>query len=420
MTKQRRKKISKSPYIMRFFTNTKKTQQCYRSSLLIYCLFFISCVTISNSPPILVDAVTDSETQHNKGSNVTAPITSSAFVKPVIESLNTEPTELQSVPQMTLSQIFTKAGRRGIGGGIPGAIAGVIQVVTLIWLRTITNYQFRYGTTMKVAMETLYKEGGIPRFYKGLSFALVQAPLARFVSTAANDGVESLMASLDMTKAWGPGRTTIVASFIVGFYRMLLMPIDTCKTVLQVDSEQGFRDLIRKVKSGKISVLYQGGLANAIAAICAHYPWFFTYNTLSRSIMINKLIKSNLLRHAGIGFISSAVSDTLTNSIRVVKTTKQSLASKHIVSYGDVIFKILSVDGWKGLFGRGLRTRVLGNAIQSVLFTTIWRGLAERRNKKEKKDVMDQTNTEKGSMGDEPSDESNEEFKFEGEKPETY
>ena len=63
--------------------------------------------------------------------------------------------------------------------------------------------------------------------------------------------------------------------------------------------------------------------------------------------MINKLIKSNLLRHAGIGFISSAVSDTLTNSIRVVKTTKQSLASKHIVSYGDVIFKILSVDGWK-------------------------------------------------------------------------
>ena len=33
---------------------------------------------------------------------------------------------------------------------------------------------------------------------------------------------------------------------------------------------------------------------------------------------------------------------------------------------------------------------------------------------------MDQTNMEKGSMGDEPSDQSNEEFKFEGEKPETY
>jgi len=39
---------------------------------------------------------------------------------------------------------------------------------------------------------------------------------------------------------------------------------------------------------------------------------------------------------------------------------------------------ILAADGWKGLFGRGLKTRILGNAIQSVVFTVIWRGLAER------------------------------------------
>jgi hypothetical protein len=32
----------------------------------------------------------------------------------------------------------------------------------------------------------------------------------------------------------------------------------------------------------------------------------------------------------------------------------------------------------QGLFGRGLQTRILGNAVQSVLFTIIWRGLAER------------------------------------------
>ena len=37
----------------------------------------------------------------------------------------------------------------------------------------------------------------------------------------------------------------------------------------------------------------------------------------------------------------------------------------------------------KGLFGRGLRTRILGNALQSVLFTVIWRGLAERKNQNE-------------------------------------
>lgn len=32
----------------------------------------------------------------------------------------------------------------------------------------------------------------------------------------------------------------------------------------------------------------------------------------------------------------------------------------------------------QGLFGRGLKTRIFGNALQSILFTIVWRGLAER------------------------------------------
>jgi hypothetical protein len=45
------------------------------------------------------------------------------------------------------------------------------------------------------------------------------------------------------------------------------------KTVLQVDSTEGFRNLMRRIKGGKLNVLYQGALANAIAAILGHYPW---------------------------------------------------------------------------------------------------------------------------------------------------
>lgn len=159
---------------------------------------------------------------------------------------------------LTMNQILIKAGKRGLGGGLPGAIAGVVQVTTLMWLRTIINYQCRYGTTFRQAFATLFHDGGIPRFYRGLSFALVQAPMSRFVATAANDGVEALLAALEFTKDWGPGRTTFVASIVVGTWRMLLMPIDTCKTVLQVDSAEGFRQLMRRVKAGKIGVLYQG------------------------------------------------------------------------------------------------------------------------------------------------------------------
>jgi hypothetical protein len=67
------------------------------------------------------------------------------------------------------------------------------------------------------------------------------------------------------------------------------------------------------------------------------------------------------------------------NAFRVVKTTKQSLVAKHaVVSYGEVVAMILAADGWKGLFGRGLGTRYLTNALQSIVFTIIWRGLADR------------------------------------------
>jgi Mitochondrial carrier protein len=124
---------------------------------------------------------------------------------------------------LTLNEIFIKAGKHGLGGGIPGFIAGIIQVFTLMWMRTIINYQCRYGTTFRQALRILLREGGIRRLYRGISFALVQAPLARFVGTAANDGVESLLNSLESTKTWGPGRSTIVASFVVGIWRMLLM-----------------------------------------------------------------------------------------------------------------------------------------------------------------------------------------------------
>jgi len=63
---------------------------------------------------------------------------------------------------------------------------------------------------------------------------------------------------------------------------------------------------------------------------------------------------------------------------RVVKTTKQALGSKHDISYAETVGMVLAADGWKGLFGRGLGTRILANAIQSMVFTVIWRGLADR------------------------------------------
>lgn len=59
-----------------------------------------------------------------------------------------------------------------------------IYVHTSTPMHRTTNKQ-----TNKQAVRTLYKQGGIPRFYHGFIPALVQAPVARFGDTAANAGV---------------------------------------------------------------------------------------------------------------------------------------------------------------------------------------------------------------------------------------
>jgi len=55
-----------------------------------------------------------------------------------------------------------------------GMVAMALQVVTLMWLRTTINYQYRFGTSTMVALRTLYADGGIPRFYQGMAPALIQ------------------------------------------------------------------------------------------------------------------------------------------------------------------------------------------------------------------------------------------------------
>ena len=60
--------------------------------------------------------------------------------------------------KLSVNQILIRAGKRGLGGGIPGALAGVIQVLTLMWLRTTANHQSRYGTTFTQAIRVLFRE----------------------------------------------------------------------------------------------------------------------------------------------------------------------------------------------------------------------------------------------------------------------
>lgn len=274
--------------------------------------------------------------------------------------------------KVDFSAVIDKAAKRALGGGVAGAAAMGLQVGTLMWLRTTMNYQYRYGTTTSEALKTLYKEGGIGRFYKGIGPALIQGPLSRFGDTAANTGVLTLMNSLDSTKDLPTAAKSMCASGAAASFRIFLMPVDTCKTIMQVEGKQGISKLMGKFRNHGPSVFYHGSMATFAATYAGHFPWFFTYNFLDANIEVPKdNLPKKLARNALIGFCASVCSDTVSNSIRVVKTYRQTHTEK--ISYQQAIKDVIAKDGVIGLFGRGLRTRILANGCQGLLFSVLWK-----------------------------------------------
>jgi len=275
--------------------------------------------------------------------------------------------------QPSMNEILNKAAKSAIRGGTAGAAAMGANVACLMWMRTTVNFQYRNGTTFPTALKTLYADGGIPRFYRGVLPALFQGPLSRFGDTAANTGVLTLLNSMDSTKDLSVGIKTVAASGSAAIFRIFLMPIDTVKTTMQVTGK--FSNVVSKVKANGIPVLYHGSLASASATFVGHYPWFFTYNYLSEKLPKQDTQLGELGRRAIMGFCSSAVSDTCSNSIRVVKVYKQS--STEAITYPQVVRNVIAESGLRGLFFRGLETKILANGMQGILFSILWKKFEE-------------------------------------------
>jgi len=274
----------------------------------------------------------------------------------------------------TFGQIVDKASKKALSGGLAGMGAQAINVLTMMWMRTIMNYQYRYGGTMTEVTRKLWAEGGIPRFYRGLAPGLVQAPVARFGDTAANDGA---LAALEHTSLPTAAKTMAASGVAAGF-RLFLMPIDAWKTTKQVEGKDGLKKLIEKSKKHP-TALWQGGVGAMTATWVGHYPWFYTNNQLRETLPQFDFAYGKYVRNAVIGFASAAVSDTCSNSLRVLKTTRQT--SLEPVGYLQSAKSIIEKEGYAGLFGRGLKTRILTNGIQGALFTIGWRAIAEYLNK---------------------------------------
>ncbi|KAL7535639.1 hypothetical protein ACHAXR_006633, partial [Thalassiosira sp. AJA248-18] len=236
------------------------------------------------------------------------------------------------------------------------------------------------GGTLSSSLKELYDEGGIPRLYQGLPFAIVQGPLTRFGDTAANVGVLALLEAFPETSQLPLPLKTAAGSVTAGLWRIFLMPIDSSKTAMQVEGSEGLERLKQRVIDNGPAPLYQGALASAAATAAGHFPWFLTYNFMNDFLPVISKEDDLLLflvRSAVLGLSASCVSDCVSNSLRVVKTTKQTAAlggdDKKEISYQEALSLVLETDGVRGLFGRGLQTRLLTNAIQGAVFSVLWK-----------------------------------------------
>ena len=109
--------------------------------------------------------------------------------------------------------------------------------------------------------------------FLGIAPALIQGPTSRFGDTFANTLFLALMDSFEQTRNLPVMVRAAGGSVMAGLFRITLTPIDTLKTILQVEGKNGLSILKGKIHAKGIPVLYHGALATASATIVGHYPW---------------------------------------------------------------------------------------------------------------------------------------------------
>lgn len=235
----------------------------------------------------------------------------------------------------------------------------MLCVPAFMWLNTVTTHQYRHGGCVRQAIRTLYSEGGVRRFYRGIVPALLYSPALRCAGLAANEGLV-----VTEHKELSLSTCALLASCIAATSRVLLMPIDAWRTAKQVNGTNGLSMLIDKARKKPVSLWY-GSASSVLSTVVSNYVWCLS-NTWLRQELPTASFESKHSRNATIGFCSTVLSDTCSNFFRVLKTVKQA-ATEHR-GYAACAKDILQQQGTQGLFARGLGPRIMHSGLQGAVF----------------------------------------------------
>eukprot|EP00913_Durusdinium_trenchii_P008530 g8010.t2 len=275
--------------------------------------------------------------------------------------------DAQAVQKTKMKAVMAQALQKAWRSGSMGFLAGTSQVLVFMWLRTAMNYQYKFGGSLREVLQKLWAEGGLLRLYQGLFWAILQVPLSRFGDVAAND------LSLAVARVWvlPLSMTTFLGSISGAAWRILITPVETCKTILQTDGSQILR---KKLMRGGLFGLWEGWEGNYLANLLGSYPCFVAMNLLQHHLPVPRGRLQVLGRSALIGAIGTSASDVVANFMCIIKTKKQT--SSEDCSYWRAAQQIIEKDGVGGVFFRGLGTRILINILQGSFFNVLHKYLS--------------------------------------------
>lgn len=251
-------------------------------------------------------------------------------------------------------------------------IAGVLQVFCLMWLRTAMNYQYFHGGSLRDTVSSLWAEGGVRRFYQGVGFALLQAPLARGGDTFVQTGIVTLMGS--------PGQhvhgfwTGLVVATIAACWRLCVAPLDVLKVTAQVHGSSANKIFWQRFRLSGILELWSGATAMFLVIWIGSFPWWAVYNTALELWPQPSSPTMLIMRNGLAGVVASMASDVASNSLRVLKVKRQATVEGSIGVEGyfadarDVLMK----EGAAGLLFRGIGAKMLTGALQGAFFSVLW------------------------------------------------
>ena len=159
---------------------------------------------------------------------------------------------------------------------------------------------------------------------------------------------------------------TLLASALAALWRVLILPLDTAKTMMAVGGPGSLGSLQLRIQDDGFVTLWSGAIWVAIAAIGGHFPWFVTFNYLDEKIPEMRSRCSKNLRRALIGFCSAVVATLCTNPFHNYKVQSQFAGTR--------AFGSSSITA-------GFQLRIFTALLSSIMFTVMWQEIQELINR---------------------------------------